>query len=108
MKNWLTLTVLAGCLFGFTTAALAEDDLEAVQRRIIEAWRKHKSLTANIVMSSRLQLGESVVDGMGTGTYEFLKQGDKLLSRLEIRSTLVQKQGTEERKIEQAMTSISD
>lgn len=108
MMNWMRLAVLGGCLFGFAAAAAAEDDLETVQRRIIEAWRKHKSLTANIVMSSRLQLGESVVDGMGTGTYEFLKQGDKLLSRLEIRSTLVQKQGTEERKIEQSMTSISD
>ena len=88
-------------------AALGQDP-NAVEKNIIEAWNKHKSMTAKMSLSGRMTIADSTVDQMGEGTYEFLRQDGKLLSRLELTSTTVQTTGTEETKVEEHLLAVSD
>ena len=109
MTKRMGLIGMAGALLGLGAVLASAEDLEAVQKKIIEAWNKHKSLTAKLTSVTQVDLGGgNAMSGTGQGTYEFMKQGDKLLSRLELKNTIVQKQGTEETRMEQQMLMISD
>lgn len=108
MIRRMRLTVLVGIVLGFSVTALAEDDLESVQKKIIEAWTRHKSLTAKMTMSSRLAVGDTTVTATGDGTYEFLRHEGKLLSRMDLKSTAIQKSDEQENKLDQHMLMISD
>lgn len=103
--GWLAL---AGIVLGFGALAQAEDDLETVEQKIVDAWRQHKSLTAKMTVSSRIAIGETTIEGAGEGTYEFLKHGGKFLTRLELNSTTVQKMDTEEHRLDEHMLAVSD
>jgi outer membrane lipoprotein-sorting protein len=99
---------LAGGVLGLTAATALGEDLDSVAKKIEEAWNKHKSLIAKMSLDSRLSIGSSTVVATGAGSYEFLRHDGKLLSRLELSSTTVQKTGEEESKFEERMLSTSD
>jgi len=100
----LTLTCV---LLGAATAALA-DDLEAVEKRIVEAWGKHKSMTAKITTVNHVQAGDMTIDAKGEGTLETSRQGDKQFIRMELKNTMVRKTGEQETKMDQPTTLIAD
>ena len=96
---------------GAHLAALAAvgDELDAVEKQIQAAWQKHKSVTARMSMVAELNMGEMVLEGRGEGTYALLRTGDKVLSRIEVHKTTLQRVGgTERGKTEQQMTTIID
>ncbi len=84
------------------------EDLDTLEKKIEDAWNKSKSLTAKMTLSSRLSVADSIVTATGEGTYDFLRQGGKLLSRTEFRSSTLQKTATEENRFEQHWLAISD
>jgi hypothetical protein len=83
-------------------------DLDTLVGKIEETWKKSTSITAKMALSSRLNVGDSVVTATGDGTYEFLRHDGKLLSRVEYRSTTLQKTPSEENRFDQHVLAISD
>ena len=100
----LTMTCV---LLGAATAALA-DDLEAAEKRIVEAWGKHKSMSAKIATTNHMEMGDMVMDGKGEGTLEMQREGDKQFIRMELKNAMTRKAGGQETKTDQAMTLIAD
>ena len=109
MIKGLGLTLLAGVLLGFTVSAASADDLEAVEKKIITAWDKHKTITARMVTTVHLQMSTMVLDGRGEGTVEMMKKGEKLLTRMELKKTTTRSgSGQAETKSEQQVKTIID
>jgi outer membrane lipoprotein-sorting protein len=109
MTKRMGLIGVAGALLGLGAVLASADDLDAVQKKITEAWNKQKSLTAKLTTATQVDLGGgNTMSGTGQGTYEFMKQGGKLLSRFELKDTIVQNQGKEETRMEQERLMISD
>lgn len=86
----------------------AADDLEAVEKRIVEAWGKHKSMTAKITTANHMQAGDTTIDAKGEGTIETAREGDKQFIRMELKNTMVRKTGEQESKMDQPTTVIAD
>lgn len=108
MTKLMRVLTLSGVVLGFTAAVAIADDLEAVQKKIHAAWEKQKSMTGKMLMVTRMELGGMVVDGKGDGTVEFLRDGDKVKTRTDMKSTMTRKMGEQETKMEQSMLYVSD
>ncbi len=89
-------------------AAVAEDDLAAVEKKIQTAWEHQKSMSAKLTMSTHMEMGTMVIDGSGEGTVEFLRADGKVRVRTEMRMTSTQKMGDQDHKAEQTMLNIVD
>ena len=98
----------AAVILLLTSAARSDDELPAVEKKITEEWSKHKSVTATLTAETHMDMGISVTDGKGTGTFELVRKDSKLYSRMELTSTLVRKIGDEEQKLDQHMLVIVD
>jgi len=107
MTRQMRRLALTCVMLGVAAAALA-DDLESVEKRIVEAWGKHKSMTAKIVTSNHMEMGDMVIDGKGDGTLETQREGDKQLIHMELKNAMTRKAGGQETKMDQAMTLIAD
>lgn len=109
MTKGLGLTLLAGVLLGFTVSTASADELEAVEKKIITAWDRHKTITARMVTTVHLQMSTMVLDGRGEGTVEMMKKGGKLLMRMELKKTITRSgSGQAETKSEQQFKTIID
>jgi outer membrane lipoprotein-sorting protein len=107
MSRRTGLSLLAAVLGLSLTGAVAED-VDAVEKKIIAAWGKQQSLTAKVNVVTRMELGTIVAESKSEGTYAFLRQGDKILARTELKSTMIQKAGDKETKTEQKVTHVID
>lgn len=99
--------VVAAVLLGFGAAALA-DELEAVEKRLQEAWSKHKSFTAKLQITQHIDLAGTVMDGQGNGSVEVQRQGDKTLVRMEMKQTMTNKTTEGETKSEHSILMVTD
>lgn len=108
MQTRIRLTSLAAVLLAFVQMAPAGDTLESVEKTIAAEWEKHKSLSANLSLSQQMEMGGGRVTSTGTGTFEYLRKGDKELYRLEMATTTTQAFAGNEQTIEQKVLSIND
>jgi hypothetical protein len=108
MRKTVRMVWLAGAVLGLSFIPARADELDAVQKKICEAWAKHKSITAKITLEQRFELGGMVLQTKGDGIFECMRKGDKTLSRTELKLTTTQKFGDEEKKMDQEMLSIVD
>jgi len=99
---------LVVAVVGCGALAAFGDDLDSAEKKIVAAWKKHKTMTAKITMVSHMEMGEMTMDGSGSGTGEDMRQGDKLLARLELNNVMTRKMGEQETKMEQPMTTVID
>jgi outer membrane lipoprotein-sorting protein len=104
-KVRMVMLVAAAAL---TTQAWAQEDVEAVEKKIQAAWDKQTSVTAKIDLVMQLDMGFVSMDGKGEGTCELLRKGDKILTRLELRMAMNQKMGEKEEKQETKQLVIVD
>jgi outer membrane lipoprotein-sorting protein len=95
-------------VLGFCSLAVAQDDLKAVEKKIIAGWEKHKSTTAKFTSVTHIEMGEVVSDSKSHGTLELMRKGDKWLLRQEMKTVTTQKFGEQENKMEQEVLSIMD
>ena len=107
MTKRVVFVTLAAVALGLTATAVA-DDLTSVEKRITEAWNKHKSMSAKLTQATHVEMGTTVMDMKGEGTLEMTRTGDKILARVELKSTVMSKSGDQENKSEQPMTTIID
>lgn len=108
MTMFMRRSVLAAMVLGFTSLAVADEAVDTLEKKIHAAWEKQKSMTAKLTMITKMEMGGMSMDGKGDGTVEFMRNGDKVLSRTEVKTTMTRKMGDQETKMEQPMTSIID
>lgn len=101
------VTLVAAMVLALGAAAGAET-LEDVEKNIIKAAQAVKSYTADIAINMELSMGAMTMKSSGGGTTEFLRKGDKVLSRTEMKLAMTMNQGENEQKMEQSVLTILD
>ena len=107
MTRCLGLLAVAA-VFCASPLAAAGDDLPNVEKKIIEAWSKHKSVRARLTATTHAVNGIFVTDGKGEGTFEFVRKDGKLYSRMELTSKLVRQTGDNKKEFGQRMLVVVD
>lgn len=108
MTKRMALTLMAGMFLGCTVLAAVADEFEAIEKKLQAGWEKQKSITAKMQMTSHMEMGTAVMDGKGDGSFEYLRQGEKVFSRLEMNNAMTQKMGDQETKTQQTVLTIID
>jgi len=99
---------LAAAAVGFAALTATADELQTVEQKICTAWSKHKSIRAKLTTEMQMEQPGQKMESKGAGTYEMLRKGEKLLSRVDLKSTTTQKMGDQEMKIEQSVLVVVD
>jgi outer membrane lipoprotein-sorting protein len=108
MSKRLGLWSAALAVFSFSALAWAADDLPTVEKKIVEAWNKHKSGTCKVDTVTHIETPEYRMDTKSTGTHEYLRRGDKVLSHMVLKSETTSKVGDQETKTDQQVTMVID
>ncbi|MFH1748238.1 MAG: outer membrane lipoprotein-sorting protein [Planctomycetota bacterium] len=108
MTKRIALTLLAGAILAGTTLTVVADELDAVEKRIQTSWDKNKSVTAKLQTITHMEMGSAIIEGQGTGSIEYMRKGEKLFSRMELKNSMSQKAGEQEMKMEQEILVIID
>lgn len=95
-------------IMGGWASALAEDTLESVEKAIVEKVKQIKSLEAKMVSIMEMEMGGMHNRAETQGTYEFVRDGDKLKFRTDMKFNQVMKQGDQEQKNEGTGMQIYD
>lgn len=95
-------------LLSFCPVNADEDPVATLEKQLAQAWNKHKSFTADLVMTQQLDLGHTQVRSDSTGTVETLRQNDKTLVRIEQANEHHRKTGNTESSHRNTMTMIID
>jgi len=69
-------------------AAARADDVAAAEKQIIENWQKLRSARAKETLSETTEAKGNRATQEGSGTFEFLRDGERILSRQETRSQM--------------------
>jgi outer membrane lipoprotein-sorting protein len=107
MTKRVGLFLMIGLVCSFGATALWADELVAAEKQICQGWDACKSLTAKVATDSRIDAGGTIMESKGTGMIELLRKGGKLCMRMELKTTMPQPAGGDE-KVEQSMLSIMD
>ena len=102
-----TLICLIAIVF-VSSAALADEKLDAAEKEIISKWNDVKSMMAKMTMESEMKQGGMEMKSTMTADVSYLRQGDKMYSRLEGEAKMVQKMGEMEQEFAMPMLAISD
>lgn len=89
-------------------AARGEDTIDAVEKKIEQAWAANKTLAAVIAMTGSQKQGDQVITMAGTGRFEWMREGDDEKTRMSFDSTATLGDGEGARKIESSSLVISD
>ncbi len=105
MTSRRTITALA--LFALIAAGpVMAEEVGDLEKSLKSKWMKYKSMTADMKLEGTMPQGAGKMEG--TGTIEYLRQGDKPLSRVEMKNTVSYGAGDQAMKMEQNMTMIVD
>jgi outer membrane lipoprotein-sorting protein len=88
--------------------AVVADELEKVEKKLAEGWKKHKSMTAKFTMVTKMEQPGFAMESTSKGTQETMRKGEQLLFHTEMTTTTVQKVGDQESKSESKMTVVCD
>jgi outer membrane lipoprotein-sorting protein len=91
-----------------SSGAVLADTLETVEKTIVEKAANTQSQQARITTMQRMQTPQMSYDSQGETTYEFLKKGDKWLSRTESKTTSSSSVAGKEHKQNTTMLVIDD
>ena len=88
MANHIRSKALTGLVaLAVALPALAQD-LDSVEKRIVQAAEKVKSFTADMTMAGQMQQMGKTMTSSGKGTIEAMRKGDKMLARMEQNMTM--------------------
>lgn len=106
MKNKPMRPFAVLLLVSILAPSLADaDTVEAVTRRVLDKWREHKTMRARFVTEEHMGYGSGAVNQRITGTHESLRQGDKVLARIETMRQSLKR--TEDDKLPPATPSLT-
>ena len=90
------------------STALADEKLDAVEKEIVQKWKDIKSMTAKMNMNAESEQGGAQRKTTMACTIEYLRQGDKMLSRLDGEMKNSYKMGDNEQSMTIPTMTISD
>lgn len=95
-------------ILAFAAGTAWAEELKDVEKKIIDLWQKHKSMTADLVMTMKMEGQGMAMEGRGEGTMEVLRKGDDTMTRVDLKTELAQKMGDSEMKMTQDVTMVID
>jgi len=104
-------TLLAAIAFVFVTsvsAAVADEKLDALEKEIAAKWEKVESMTAKMDMSMQMDQGAMKMDHTMKATLEFLRKGEKMLSRMEGEMEMIMDMGGQKNTMKTPILMVSD
>lgn len=105
LRMWvLSSMLLAAC----ASAVQAAADVAEVEGKIKSAAAKVKSMRAKIRTTMKMDMGQMSMEGTGDGSIEFVRKGDKVLTRTELKTNMSRKMGEQEMKMDQNILAIVD
>jgi len=104
-RTFLVLPLLAVSAIAASSSA---ETLESVQRKLQEKVAGYKTIQFRSQMRAETSQGGVMVTSWLQQVTEFLKEGDKVLSRIESKSERVEKAGDQSAKMESSLLEISD
>ena len=102
-----SLTLILGVAVLGTALAQA-DELASAEKQILENWHKLRSMRAKLIETETTEAKGNKATKRGKGTYEFVRKGDEILSRLETTSAMELKVGDQSLKFDFATLQICD
>lgn len=87
---------------------LAGETLESVEKKIVEQWEKHRSVSAEFALTQKMEMGGAKIGSTTKGTYEYLKDGDRQLYRMDMTTNIVQDSGGQTMKSSSKAVVIDD
>ena len=101
-------TLLAAIALVFVTsvsAAVADEKLDALEKEIAAKWKKVESMTAKMETTMEMDQGAMKMNHVMKATVEFLRKGDKMLSRIEGEVEMVMDMGGQKNTMNMPMTT---
>jgi outer membrane lipoprotein-sorting protein len=99
--------VILGAM-AFCWAPASADELAAVEKQILKKWQEHRSMRAKLTQTETTVAKENQATKRGEGTYAFLRKGDQIMSRFEMKSTMELKVGDQTMKFDFATLRVCD
>jgi outer membrane lipoprotein-sorting protein len=84
------------------------DRLAKVEKAILEAWSKHRSIGARVETTSRMATEDGGMASQGVGTFEYLRNGRRGMVRLEINATVTRPGKDPDAKLSQSSVTVDD
>jgi outer membrane lipoprotein-sorting protein len=78
---------VVGTLLAFPAAAMAEETIDTVEKKIIELFNQYDSITYKVTMTLDANMGGMIITSKGEGISEYMKKGDKTMFRQEMTIT---------------------
>lgn len=107
MRNRLFRGGLVLLALNFSGVALA-DEIEDLEKKIEASWSKLRSLTAKMTMKTDMSAEGFKMVSDSTGTYEFLRKGDAVQFRMEMKTVGTTNVAGNENKTESTQLTVSD
>ncbi len=107
MTKRMALVLLASTVLG-APALGAGEDFKSVEKKLTAAWAKQRSMTAKLTIVADTKGEQMSFKTSSQGTFEYLKQGETNLLRMEQKTHSVTKGGGLEMKEDQTMSIICD
>jgi outer membrane lipoprotein-sorting protein len=104
-------TLLAAIAFVFVTsvsAAVADEKLDAIEKEIAAKWKKVESMTAKMDMQMEIDQGGMKMSHKMKATVEYLRKGDKMLSRVDGEAERTTEMGGQQNTSKTPMLTVSD
>ena len=71
-------------------STLAADTLESVEKQIVDANDKVKSMTGKLTSKGEMSMGGTSMTNLAEGTFEYVRQGDKMRYRIDMKNSMSQ------------------
>jgi outer membrane lipoprotein-sorting protein len=88
MKKSIRCTLAVLSVMAFAVPVLAEDTVESVEKKLVEAWDSVKSATGKMSMLTEMEQHGTPMKMNGAGEFQMLKKDDKVLSRMNMQSNM--------------------
>ncbi len=108
MKSVKLGAMAVGLMLATSVAAVADERVDAAQKRIVQAWGKVESVSAKFAMKQRIDTNDMSIKTDGTGTFEYQTKGEKRRFRTEMSTHSVQVVAGQEIKADAEILSIDD
>lgn len=102
------LTTIAVVLVASVSTAGADEQLDALEKRISAGWKRVNSMTAKMTMTMEMEQPAAKTKTTINATVEFLRRGEKMLSRTEGEMTMTMDMGGKENITKVPFLAISD
>ncbi|MBU0618428.1 MAG: outer membrane lipoprotein-sorting protein [Planctomycetes bacterium] len=104
-------TLLAAIVFLLVTSvstAVADEKLDALEKEIAAKWKTVKSMTAKMDMTMEVDQGGMKMKHTMKATVEYLRKGEKMLSRMEGEVEMVMDMGGQKNTMNTPILTVSD